>query len=526
MTGLFRNRILLLVFGTGVPLLALALFGLWRAVDASKQALVEEHVALAQSMAATSTAYYAASTAAAQTLALTTASHPANLVGLLATMQQTNPDWQSLAVLDATGRQVAAAGDSSANAATIRVPVTYGDGARGTLVVTTSLASLANQLREQAVAANVDTTLIGDAGSVLTTTSPDLPAASLPVSRSQVTAQQVATSSGALLVVQVPLDSPHAVLLVTQPVASALSALQQPMWLAVVGLLVALELAGVAACLVGSRLASSCESTLQACDTAERTAELQSALLASVAHDLQNPLAAARGYVELLQRRTRADPDAPLRSTAANLAQAQRAIWRMQEMTQELVDAARLEAGYDLALRPESTDLLELVSQVVDEQSVAGGESRIRVHCEGPDLWVICDAPRIARALSNVVSNALKYSPTGSPVAIDLGTRREGAAEWVAVAITDAGIGIPPEELPYVFSPFHRASNAPALIGGTGLGLSGVRATVAQHGGSVAVESQLGVGTTVRIQLPCNPAASAGVYAGSERITPPLAMAS
>ena len=107
------------------------------------------------------------------------------------------------------------------------------------------------------------------------------------------------------------------------------------------------------------------------------------------------------------------------------------------------------------------------------------------------------DPVRLGRVLTNLLENAIKYSPDGGPVVVQLW--REG--ELASVAVSDRGIGIPPDELERVFERFHRGSNA-ELIGGTGIGLASVRHIVDSHGGSIVAHNQAGGGTTFVIRLP------------------------
>jgi signal transduction histidine kinase len=106
----------------------------------------------------------------------------------------------------------------------------------------------------------------------------------------------------------------------------------------------------------------------------------------------------------------------------------------------------------------------------------------------------------VERVVANLVSNAIKYSPGGGDVRVELAAE----AGWAVLRVQDQGVGIPAADLPRVFEQFHRAANVAGRIGGTGLGLAGARHIVEQHGGSIALESQEGVGTTVTVRLPLN----------------------
>jgi signal transduction histidine kinase len=116
-------------------------------------------------------------------------------------------------------------------------------------------------------------------------------------------------------------------------------------------------------------------------------------------------------------------------------------------------------------------------------------------------LW---DADRLTRVLENLVANAVKYSPAGSAVVVRV-DREEAADGPVAVlSITDHGVGIPANDLPHIFERFRRGGNVAGRIAGSGLGLWGSQRIVAQHGGTIAIDSTEGHGTTVTVRLPLN----------------------
>jgi signal transduction histidine kinase len=160
-----------------------------------------------------------------------------------------------------------------------------------------------------------------------------------------------------------------------------------------------------------------------------------------------------------------------------------------------------VQPGLALELDRRPTDLVALTRQVVGEipQGSAGGHE-IVVEAAEPELVGEWDATRIERVLSNLVGNALKYSPSGGR--IRLGLERDVATAEAVLRVEDAGMGIPKDELPRVFDRFYRGRNVVGKIPGTGIGLAGVRLIVEQHGGRVSVESTEGVGTTFTVRLP------------------------
>jgi signal transduction histidine kinase len=118
---------------------------------------------------------------------------------------------------------------------------------------------------------------------------------------------------------------------------------------------------------------------------------------------------------------------------------------------------------------------------------------------------VRCDGTRLEQVLHNLVSNALKYSPTGSSV--ELRVAQEG--EEAVLSVVDQGIGISSEELRHLFAPFRRTSRAREVAPGVGLGLSVARRIIEAHGGRIEVDSRPGAGSTFRVRLPLAAAPSA-----------------
>ena len=126
-----------------------------------------------------------------------------------------------------------------------------------------------------------------------------------------------------------------------------------------------------------------------------------------------------------------------------------------------------------------------------------GNGDRIRYDCVPHPLPAVFDARLLQQAIGNLLHNALKYSPPDKVVHIALA--EEGGQ--ITLRIVDEGIGIPAEDLPHLFEPFHRAANVGA-IHGTGLGLAIAKEAIELHGGAIAVESRVGVGTAFIVSLP------------------------
>jgi PAS domain S-box-containing protein len=226
--------------------------------------------------------------------------------------------------------------------------------------------------------------------------------------------------------------------------------------------------------------------------------------LALISHDLRTPLTAVQAEAQLLQRQL--GRDASLDSsyeqrTTSIVANAH----RMNGMIQELLESSRLESG-TMALQPQAVELVELLRAIVDR----AGFERVSVQPSATvqtvgTVTVSADPERIERVLTNLITNALKYSPSPKPVIVGV-ERSHGEA---VVSVADQGPGISPEELPRLFQRFTRGREGPRSdVSGLGLGLYIARLMVEAHGGRIRAESDLGKGSTFSFSLPLEEPAS------------------
>ena len=225
----------------------------------------------------------------------------------------------------------------------------------------------------------------------------------------------------------------------------------------------------------------------------------EQAFVANIAHDVKNPLAAVKAQTQLLRRRLRSGRAEPS-SVDGVLGVIDSGLERMNRRIEELADVARLRAGSQLELRQESVDLPELVAGIVETYQGTTERHAIIVTGDGEPLAGLWDGGRIDRVVDNLVSNAIKYSPRGGEVEIDL--RREG--NDAVLTVSDHGIGIPAEDVEHIFERYRRAGNT-TFITGTGIGLAGARQIVEQHGGRIEVASEEGSGSVFRVYLPLAP---------------------
>src|SRR5918912_3303240 len=227
-------------------------------------------------------------------------------------------------------------------------------------------------------------------------------------------------------------------------------------------------------------------------EKAEAAVQMRDEVLTVATHDLRTAVTPALGHAQLVQynlSRGRAPDDARL---AAQMQAIGGALMRLNAMIDEMSDVARLQVGQALDLQLEDVDVSALVRAVAAEYSGEAGTSRVDVRAPAEPVLVGGDRARLERVLHNLISNAVKYSPQGTPIAVDVQTQEQQAV----ITVRDQGVGIPADELPRIFTRFFRASTARG-VQGTGLGLAGSRAIIEQHHGRITVESVVGRGTTV-----------------------------
>jgi signal transduction histidine kinase len=225
-----------------------------------------------------------------------------------------------------------------------------------------------------------------------------------------------------------------------------------------------------------------------------RQQENQLTFLAGVAHELRNPLSALKLSTALAAPgRGELTPERMQRT----LGLVRRQVARLDRMVGDLLDATRIEAG-KLELQLEERDARVLAREVVELYQASDPSHPLHLAVPEEPVPLRADAARVEQVLSNLVSNALKYSPAGTRV--DVAVWHEG--EDVLFSVTDLGIGISAEERRHLFAPFRRSDSARERAPGVGLGLSVSRRIVEAHGGRIEVDSQPGRGSTFRIRLP------------------------
>lgn len=223
-------------------------------------------------------------------------------------------------------------------------------------------------------------------------------------------------------------------------------------------------------------------------------------LLANVSHDLRTPLASVQGYIEtLLLKHGTMSPE----EERSYLEVAARNSARLTRLVADLFQLTKLEA-HELKPSREAFALGELAQDVVQKFELSANKRRLRLESRiAPDLpQVDADIGMIERVLENLIENAMRYTAAGGEVSIHV--RQDG--DLVQVEVKDNGMGIASQDLPNVFERYYRADRSEeGNIGNAGLGLAISRRIVELHGGKMAVQSTLNVGTTFSFDLPVAP---------------------
>jgi signal transduction histidine kinase len=174
----------------------------------------------------------------------------------------------------------------------------------------------------------------------------------------------------------------------------------------------------------------------------------------------------------------------------------------MREQIDELVDAARLQAGMRLDLVRRPTDLVALTSRSVAQVQATTARHVIELNSDVLELVGNWDTLRLERVVENLLGNAVQYSPNGGTVAARISRKEDHGRAWGVLEVRDQGIGIPAADLPRIFERYHRGRNVTGRIAGTGIGLAGAKQIVEQHGGRIQVESVEGDGSRFSVSLP------------------------
>jgi len=228
-------------------------------------------------------------------------------------------------------------------------------------------------------------------------------------------------------------------------------------------------------------------------------------LLADVAHELRGPVTTLRTMAGALAEGVADDPARRARAVAALVRTAD----RLLHLVTDLLELARLDLR-ELPLHPQPVDVYELAHSCVAAHAAAAQQAQIRLHAlpPGPPVMATADPDRLAQVIDNLLDNAISYAGPGA----ELRVRVEPGAP-LRLLVADTGRGIAAEHLPYVFDPFYRADRARTPGDRhSGLGLRIARGLIEAHGGTLALHSAEGTGTTAVITLPATEDAHAQTH--------------
>lgn len=254
---------------------------------------------------------------------------------------------------------------------------------------------------------------------------------------------------------------------------------------------------------VGLRLGTA-ELTQQQAQLARAEVEQQAKqdFLSVVSHELKTPVAVIKAYTEVLEGRAeRAGASAEERDVLTRIGEQAD---RMLGLVEQFLDLQRIEAGL-MPLEESRVDLVEMARRLTQATQVTTTKHRLRVEGNRP-VVVHADRRRIEQVLQNLLDNAIKYSPRGGPIVVQVGwTTAPDGSRHARVSVRDQGIGISAESAKHVFERFYQAGGAPVRGHvGLGLGLYISREIIERHGGEMGIESEEGSGSTFWFTLPAS----------------------
>ncbi|QOY37356.1 cell wall metabolism sensor histidine kinase WalK [Anaerobacillus isosaccharinicus] len=218
--------------------------------------------------------------------------------------------------------------------------------------------------------------------------------------------------------------------------------------------------------------------------------------VANVSHELRTPLTSMKSYLEALEDGALHDPT--IAPKFLNVAQTETE--RMIRLVNDLLQLSKMDSK-DYRLNFDTIDVTKLVNSIIDRYELVSDSEKLAFirNIEDQTTFATVDRDKLIQVLDNIFSNAVKYSPEGGEIRISL----EESEKHFSISVSDEGVGIPEESLPQVFDRFYRVDKARSRkLGGTGLGLAIAKQIILAHGGSISVDSEWNVGTTIMLTLP------------------------
>jgi len=222
--------------------------------------------------------------------------------------------------------------------------------------------------------------------------------------------------------------------------------------------------------------------------------ELKSTFISVISHELKTPVALIKGYVGTLRRE---DVTWDFEIVKDSLQVIEEEADRLTELIENLLDATRLQAGV-LTINLSEVNIPQMVDRVARRFGVQSNRHTINVDFPSDFPIILGDEDRFTQVFSNLISNAIKYTPAGGIILINGRVR----PEQVIICVSDEGPGIDPGDIPYIFDRFYRSSDTSKTTKGAGLGLFLARAVVEAHGGRIWVDPKPGLGARICFSIP------------------------
>jgi signal transduction histidine kinase len=225
--------------------------------------------------------------------------------------------------------------------------------------------------------------------------------------------------------------------------------------------------------------------------------------VATLAHDLKNPLAIIRARAQLMQRRIEQAAALDRQHIHEAFQQIEGATTRIADLLDELLEVSA-PTGQSANAETQSTDLVRMACTLAADFQQTTDRHQIRAQAHAREVLGSWQPVHIDRILSNLLSNAIKFSPDGGEIVVSVWDEfdRRNDRYWACLSVADQGMGIPADDVAHVFEMRHRGSNAQGRVPGTGFGLVAVRELVGEYQGAASVESEEGHGSCFTVRLP------------------------
>ena len=231
--------------------------------------------------------------------------------------------------------------------------------------------------------------------------------------------------------------------------------------------------------------------------------QIREEVLTAISHDLRSPLNAIKLHAQSLQRLVRRGEAPDPKRLDDGLSAIDTMSTRVAFLLDDVVDMARDRGHQGVPFEPEPTDLVALARRCTEEVTSSTGRD-VQVEAAAETVVGLWDPRGIERVVLNLLTNAIKYSPQGGAVSLEIERVADDATPRAQLVVEDEGIGIPATDLPQIFERYRRGRNV-GRIAGTGIGLTGAKQIVERHGGAIDVASTEGSGTRVTVTLPLEP---------------------